>query len=99
MSDENTKVADEKIEEGEKEKQEIILINEETIQSKIYIVRGQKVMLDFELAEIYGYTTKRFNKQVKNIMIDILYWIITRNRKKSFTVIHPLRMVVCELVP
>lgn len=23
-------------------------------------------MLDFELAEIYGYTTKRFNEQVKN---------------------------------
>ena len=30
------------------------------------MVRGQKVMLDFELAEIYGYTTKRFNEQVKN---------------------------------
>ena len=62
MSDENTKVVDKKVE----EKQEIILINEETIQSKIYVVRGQKVMLDFELAEIYGYTTKRFNEQVKN---------------------------------
>ena len=70
MNDENTKAADEKV--AEKEKQEIILINEETIQSKIYVVRGQKVMLDFELAEIYGYTTKRFNEQVKNIMTDIL---------------------------
>lgn len=66
MNDENTKVVDEKVEEEEKEKQEIILINEETIQSKIYIVRGQKVMLDFELAEIYGYTTTKFNQQVKN---------------------------------
>lgn len=65
MDDENTKVVDEKAEE-EKEKQQLILINEETIQSRIYIVRGQKVMLDFELAEIYGYTTKRFNEQVKN---------------------------------
>lgn len=64
MNDGNTKVVDEKV--AEEEKQEIILINEETIQSKIYIVRGQKVMLDFELAEIYGYTTKRFNEQVKN---------------------------------
>ena len=26
----------------------------------------QKVMLDFELAEIYGYTTTKFNQQVKN---------------------------------
>ena len=58
MSDENTKVVN--------EKQEIILINEETIQSKIYIVRGQKVMLDVDLAEIYGYETKNFNRQVKN---------------------------------
>ena len=66
MSDENIKVVEGIVVEEEQEKQEIILINEETIQSKIYIVRGQKVMLDFELAEIYGYTTKRFNEQVKN---------------------------------
>ena len=66
MSDENTKVVDENVAEEEKEKQEIILINEETIQDRIYIVRGQKVMLDFELAEIYGYTTTKFNQQVKN---------------------------------
>ena len=66
MNDENTKVVDEKVAEEEKEKQEIILINEETIKSKIYSVRGRKVMLDFELAEIYGYTTTKFNQQVKN---------------------------------
>lgn len=41
-------------------------LNEDLIASKIYIIRGQKVMLDFELAEIYGYETKRFNEQVKN---------------------------------
>lgn len=45
---------------------EILKINETTLQSKIYLVRGQKVMLDFDLAEIYGYTTKAFNQQVKN---------------------------------
>ena len=45
---------------------EIGVIDETTLQSKIHIVRGQKVMLDFELAEIYGYTTKRFNEQIKN---------------------------------
>lgn len=48
------------------EKQEIILIDEELLRSKIYEIRGQKVMLDYELAEIYGYTTTRFNEQVKN---------------------------------
>ena len=45
---------------------EIVVIDETTIKSKIYYIRNQKVMLDFELAEIYGYTTARFNEQVKN---------------------------------
>lgn len=40
-------------------------LNNETIESMIYIVRGEKVMLDFELARIYGYETKAFNQQVK----------------------------------
>ncbi len=45
---------------------EIIIpeLNNETIESMIYIIRGQKVMLDFELAKIYGYETKNFNQQV-----------------------------------
>ena len=44
----------------------ISIVDETTIRDKIYEVRGVKVMLDFELAEIYGYSTKRFNEQVKN---------------------------------
>ena len=45
---------------------EIAIVDERTIRDKIYIIRGVKVMLDFELAEIYGYTTRAFNQQVKN---------------------------------
>ena len=41
-------------------------LNEKMIESMIYVIRGQKVMLDFDLAEIYGYETKNFNRQVKN---------------------------------
>jgi len=37
----------------------------ENIDSKIYTIRGQKVILDCDLAEIYGITTKRLNEQVK----------------------------------
>ena len=48
------------------ENKEIVVIDETTIKSKIYYIRNQKVMLDFELAEIYGYETKTFNQQVKN---------------------------------
>ena len=36
------------------------------IRNAIYVIRGVKVMLDADLAEIYGYTTKAFNQQVKN---------------------------------
>ena len=43
-----------------------MVIYETTIKSKIYYLRNQKVMLDFELAEIYGYTTTRFNEQLRN---------------------------------
>lgn len=45
---------------------QIAIINEETIKDKIYVIRGQQVMLDFELAELYDYETKRFNEQIKN---------------------------------
>ena len=41
-------------------------LQESNIKSKIYTIRGVQVMLDSDLAEIYGYTTKRFNEQVKN---------------------------------
>ena len=35
------------------------------IQSKIYEIRGQKVMLDFDLAEMYGLETKRLKEAVR----------------------------------
>ena len=44
---------------------EIVILDDKTIQEKIYFIRGQKVMLDSDLAEIYGYETKMFNRQVK----------------------------------
>ena len=40
-------------------------IAEEVIISKIYFVRGQKIMLEKDLAEMYGVTTGNFNKAVK----------------------------------
>ena len=44
---------------------EIAVIDDRSIRDKIYEIRGMKVMLDFDLAEIYGYTTSAFNQQVK----------------------------------
>jgi hypothetical protein len=37
----------------------------QTIESKIYEIRGQKVMLDFDLAELYEVETKVLNQAVK----------------------------------
>lgn len=41
------------------------VLSEETISNKIYFIRGQKVMLDFDLALLYEVETKRLNEQVK----------------------------------
>ena len=43
-----------------------VAISGEMLRDKIYTIRGQRVMLDSDLAEIYGYTTSAFNQQVKN---------------------------------
>ncbi len=37
----------------------------EQIQNMIYVVRGQKVMLDSDLGQLYGVETKRLNEQVR----------------------------------
>jgi len=42
-----------------------MVIPDELIMNKILFVRGLKVMIDSDLAELYGVTTKRLNEQVK----------------------------------
>ena len=41
------------------------LLNNKPIIEKIYTIRGLQVMLDSDIAELYGYTVKRMNEQVK----------------------------------
>lgn len=45
------------------EKQTLIVMA--NIETKIQLIRGQKVMLDFDLAELYGVETRRLNEQVR----------------------------------
>ncbi len=52
--------------EEKKEEIAVIEITEEYMKERIYEIRGQRVILDSDLSEIYGYTTKAFNQQVKN---------------------------------
>ena len=51
---------------GEKAVSEFPLIDENLLKSRIHTIRGVKVMLDSDLAEIYGYQTRKFNEQVKH---------------------------------
>jgi hypothetical protein len=41
------------------------IISVDKLAERIYWVRGRRVMLDADLAELYGVPTKRFNEQVK----------------------------------
>jgi hypothetical protein len=42
-----------------------MMIPEETISRKIFLIRDKKVMLDEDLAELYDVATKRLNEQIK----------------------------------
>jgi len=45
--------------------EETLIIPVELVIRKIYLIRNQKVMLDSDLADLYGEETKRINEQVK----------------------------------
>ena len=42
-----------------------MIIPDELLMNKIYLIRGQKVMLDRDLAELYGVETKRLKEAVR----------------------------------
>ncbi len=42
-----------------------VVIPQERIENKIYLIRGIKVMLDRDLAQLYGVLTSQLNRQVK----------------------------------
>ncbi len=45
------------------------LMTVDNIRDRVYVIRGQQVMLDYDLAEIYGYEVKRLNEQVKRNIV------------------------------
>ena len=46
-------------------KSELKILSESDLKNKIYFIRGVQVMLDSDLAEIYGYEVRALNQQVK----------------------------------
>ena len=65
----------------------------ENIQSHIYTIRGQRVMLDFDLASIYEVETKALNQAVKRnykrFEGDEFMFQLTSDEWKTFTNSHP----------
>lgn len=51
------------------EENSLVALTEEYLMSKIYVIRGVQVMLDVDLAVIYGYTTKILIVKLKTILI------------------------------
>jgi len=49
-----------------------LAIDNQSIENKIYTFRSVQVMVDRDLAELYGIETKVFNQAVKEILKDFL---------------------------
>lgn len=59
------------------------MLPDEIISNKIYLIRNKKVMLDRDLAELYGVLTGNLNKAVKEIVNGFLKILCFRLPKKS----------------
>ncbi len=62
----------------------------QTIENRILLVRGMRVMIDADLAELYGVTTKRLNEQVKrnrNRFPSDFMFKMTQNEKNEVVAI------------
>jgi hypothetical protein len=64
------------------------LITSDQIERAIHIVRGEKVMLDSDLAALYGVTTKRLNEQVRRNRDRFPKDFAFRLTSKEFTILR-----------
>jgi phage regulator Rha-like protein len=62
----------------------VLFIPKERIESGILLIRGRKVMLDSDLAELYGVSTKRLNEQIKRntarFPVDFMFQLSFREK-------------------
>lgn len=76
----------------------------EAIEQRIIIIRGHKVMLDMDLATVYGVSTKRLNEQVKrnrDRFPDDFMFQLTENEKTEVVAIcdHLKRLKFSPTLP
>ena len=63
-------------------------ITTEFIQSKIYIIRNQKILLDHDLAELYGVETKQLKRAVRRNIERFPKDFIFKLNKKEFDILR-----------
>ena len=69
------------------------------IQSRIYEVRGEKIMLDFDLAKLYGVETRIFNQAVKRNAASFPKDFMFRLTAKEWKEISSSQIVMIENIP
>ena len=71
------------------------LVPSEHIKNRIYFIRGEKVMLDRDLAELYGVETKALNRQVKRNIgrfpADFMFQLTEQEKNEVVTNWHHLK--------
>ncbi|MDQ5893125.1 MAG: hypothetical protein QG640_136 [Patescibacteria group bacterium] len=69
--------------------------SEEIIKQRIFIIRGCKVMIDFDLAELYGVATKVFNQAVKRnserFPADFMFQLSVKEKEEVVTICDHLQ--------
>ena len=60
----------------------LVLINESDVEAKIVIIRGNPVIADADVAELYDVETRRINEAVKNNtnMLNYIRKLISRSK-------------------
>ncbi|GMN08441.1 hypothetical protein MTsPCn5_38300 [Croceitalea sp. MTPC5] len=70
----------------------------QSIQNRIYEIRGQKVLLDFDLAELYGTETKRLKEAVRRNIdrfpLDFMFELTSEEYKTLRTQFATLEKMV-----
>ena len=65
------------------------VVPDEVVMNKIIIIRGQKIMIDRDLAELYGVSTKQLNQQVKRnarrFPEDFMFQLTEEEKKEVVT--------------
>ena len=73
------------------------VIANEIIEERIFYLRGQKVMIDRDLAQLYGVETKYLNRQVKRnkerFPLEFMFQLNLKEKEELVTICHRFKMM------